>query len=167
MSEALRHKICPMNESNARAIFAWRYAPPYDAYNQNSEALDSYLNLLLDAANAYHSISDEHGSLLGYCCFGLQAQIPDGEYNTPAIDVGIALRPDLLGRGLGISLPSEVVRFAREKFGQQKIRCTVAACDRQTLRVCEKIGFQQLYGFRRAIGEDVFVVLEMNPSEGD
>jgi hypothetical protein len=59
MSEALRHKICPMNESKASAIFAWRHAPPYDAYNQNPEALESYLKLLLDPDNACPSITDE------------------------------------------------------------------------------------------------------------
>ena len=51
----------------------------------------------------YHAAHDETGRLVGFCCFGEDAQVPGGDYSLPALDIGLGLHPDLTGRGLSHS----------------------------------------------------------------
>jgi hypothetical protein len=54
----------------------------------------------------YHSVYIEDGDLAGYFCFGEDARVPAGRRlgvyeRESALDVGLGMRPDLAGRGLG------------------------------------------------------------------
>jgi hypothetical protein len=43
---------------------------------------------------------------IGFCCFGPDAQLRGGDYHEPALDVGLGLRPDLVGKGLEVAFPA-------------------------------------------------------------
>jgi ribosomal-protein-alanine N-acetyltransferase len=88
----------PMDEASARLIPEWRYDAPYDIYNVAPGDVEKEMQLLLDPQNAYHTITDEHGDLVAYCCFGLDAQVPGGDYSAAALDIGLGVRPDLTGQ---------------------------------------------------------------------
>jgi ribosomal-protein-alanine N-acetyltransferase len=151
----------PMSEEDARAILQWRYEAPYSIYNPDPENLDEDLKGFLDPRYAYHSIVTEQGELVGYCCFGLDAQVPGGDYTEDALDVGAGLRPDLTGRGLGPSFLNAILDFAGEKFEPVAFRATVAAFNRRALRAWEKLGFQPVQTFASRVHSDglKFVVL--------
>ena len=150
-----------MSEEDARAILQWRYEAPYSVYNPDPENLEEDLRGLLDPRYAYHSIVTEQGDLVGYCCFGLDAQVPGGDYSEDALDVGAGLRPDLTGRGLGSGFLNAILDFAREKFAPGAFRATGAAFNRRALRNWEKLGFQPVQTFASRVHPDGlrFVVL--------
>ena len=149
----------PMDETGACAILTWRYEPPYDIYNANLEEKESFVQSLLDPGNAYHAIADGQGALVGYCCFGPDARAPGGDYDDAALDVGLGMRPDLIGQGRGRDFFSAIVDFARRTFGPQALRVTVAAFNRRAMRVYEKAGFERVGEFQRSSDGAEFVIL--------
>jgi ribosomal-protein-alanine N-acetyltransferase len=149
----------PMDEASARQILTWRYEPPYDIYNAKPDEAETFVQALLDPANAYHAIIDERGELAGYCCFGPDARVPGGDYSADALDVGLGMRPDLTGQGRGRDFFASIVDFARRKSGPQALRVTVAAFNQRAIRVYEKAGFEREQAFQRSGDGMEFVIL--------
>jgi ribosomal-protein-alanine N-acetyltransferase len=104
-----------MDEASAREILTWRYEPPYDIYNADPDEAESFIQALLDPGNAYHTFTDEHGNLVGYCCFGADARVPGGDYGADALDIGLGMRPDLTDQGRGFAFFAAIVDFARRR----------------------------------------------------
>jgi RimJ/RimL family protein N-acetyltransferase len=150
-----------MSEEDARAILQWRYEAPYSIYNPDPANLEDDLKGFLDPRYAYHSMVTEQGELVGYCCFGLDAQVPGGDYSKDALDVGAGLRPDLTGQGLGPGFLNAILDFAGQEFAPATFRATVAAFNRRALRAWEKLGFQPAQAFASRVHPDGlrFVVL--------
>jgi ribosomal-protein-alanine N-acetyltransferase len=149
----------PLVQADAQSILTWRYEPPYDVYNLRSQDAESELKLLLDPDNHYYAITNEHGSLLAYCCFGLDARVPGGDYQEEALDIGLGVRPDLTGKGHGQRYVDAAVSFARREFRPSALRVSVAAFNRRALRVWEKAGFRQASTFAREPDGMPFVLL--------
>ncbi len=139
-------RIRPISDAEARAIVAWRYDPPYDVYGMGEADLDTVRSLLLPE-NSYYAIL-QHDDLIGFCCFGHEAQVPGGDYGEDALDVGIGLRPNLTGQGLGGQVIAALLDVARQTFGAQPFRATIAAWNRRSIRTFEKLGFKQTATFR-------------------
>jgi ribosomal-protein-alanine N-acetyltransferase len=153
------YRFDPMDEASARAIFQWRYGPPYEVYNLDSADLEDELQLFLDPAHAYHRITDEGGNLVAYCCFGAEAQVPGGDYGQEALDVGMGVRPDLTGQGRGLGFVGAVLDFAAGMFAPAMYRVTVAQFNQRALRVWEKAGFRPVQTFARSGDGMSFVIL--------
>jgi RimJ/RimL family protein N-acetyltransferase len=137
-----------MTEVDARAIVGWRYDGPYAGYDCPPEEAAATVRLMLDPASRYFAIRDAIGDLVGYCCFGAEARVPGGDYaDVSALDVGLSLRPDLTGRGLGAAFVAAIVWFARERLRSRHLRLTVAAWNRRAIRVYEQAGFCTVHTF--------------------
>lgn len=149
----------PMDEASAHEILTWRYEPPYDIYNANTDKADPFVQALLDPAYAYHAITDERGEFVGYCCFGADARVPGGDYAADALDVGLGMRPDLTGQGQGLAFFESIANFARRTFAPQALRVTVAAFNQRAIRVYEKAGFEHEQAFQRSGDGMEFVIL--------
>ncbi len=136
----------PLTDAEAEAIVGWRYDPPYDVYGTSEADPDTVRSLVLPE-NAYYAILRD-GDLVGFCCFGHEAQVPGGDYREDALDVGIGLRPDLTGQGLGGQVLAAVLDIGRQTFGAGHFRATIAAWNRRSIRTFEKLGFKQTATFR-------------------
>ena len=122
----------PMTEADAAAIVTWRYEEPYSLYDFTPDDFAP----LLDPDNQYHAILSDDGALIGFCCFGRDARVPGGDYrDVEALDVGIGLRPDLTGRGLGPVVFAAILDFGRERFGPGPFRLAVATFNLRAIRV--------------------------------
>jgi RimJ/RimL family protein N-acetyltransferase len=148
-----------MDETAARAIVTWRYEAPYDVYNLGVGDVDQEVRCFLDPANAYHAIVDSRGCLVAYCCFGPDARVPGGDYDNPALDVGLGMRPDLTGQGLGHTFVRAVLRFAHQELAPTEYRVTVAGFNERAQRVWTAAGFQPVQRFERTPDGMPFVVL--------
>ena len=73
---AAEYNVFPVSEGNAREITTWRYNPPYDLYDLEPRHLAGLLN----PDYRYHQVLEKNGGLVGYCCFGIDAQVPGGVY---------------------------------------------------------------------------------------
>ncbi|MEA2524192.1 MAG: hypothetical protein QOF73_1419 [Thermomicrobiales bacterium] len=128
--------------ADVEAIVAWRYPAPYEFYNWDptddpAELLDSVVTCVV--------ADDDAGSLVGFVCFGLAGQVPGGHqaglYEEPLLDIGLGLRPDLTGRGLGLSFVCATLTLAREGLRPAGFRLSVAAFNERAIRVYERAGF--------------------------
>lgn len=155
-----------MDEATARMIAGWRYDAPYDVYNGDPDEAEGGVQCFLNPRYNYYSIFDEQGALTGYCCFGEDARVPGGDYRADALDIGVGLRPDLTGQGLGNRFVETVTAFAGKQFTPEAFRATVAAFNKRALRVCEKSGYRQTQIFKHKTNGMRFIILmlEQNSS---
>jgi [ribosomal protein S18]-alanine N-acetyltransferase len=137
----MRFSFHPITEAEARAVCGWRYPPPYAVYNASISSVPS----LLDPANHYHAAVDEQGELVGFACFGPDARVP-GELDQEdaddgVLDVGLGLRPDLTGRGLGPAFVEAILAHGRATFAPRGFRLAVLTFNRRAIAVYERAGF--------------------------
>ena len=144
----MEYTFRPMDEVSARTALAWRYEPPYDFYNTAPQDRDAALTTLLNPAYAYHAITDAEGTLVGYACFGPDAQVPGGTYPADALDVGWGLHPAVLAQGDARRVVTAILDFARGRFAPLAFRTTVASFDAAAVQVCEAVGFRSVATFR-------------------
>lgn len=142
-----------MTQEDAEAIAEWHYDPPFDFYDPRAD--DQDLAELLDPATrdgSYFTVRDSGGELVAF----LQLDDRDG-----VVDVGIGLRPDLTGRGLGLSFLEHGLTFARELFGPRRFRLQVAEFNRRAITVYERAGFECTRSYPHETNGGVFRFVEM------
>ncbi len=158
------YTISPLSEENAREITNWRYDPPFDLYDLAPQYLSGFIN----PEYYYHQVLNEKGNLVGYCCYGLDAQVPGGEYlvNTPEVlDIGVGMKPNLTGAGRGHEFVSAILKYASERFNPARFRVTVADFNHRSLRTFRKHGFKESHYFIRELAEIPFTQLEREIEE--
>lgn len=148
-----------LDENSARTILNWQYEPPYDLYNLASPNPEDILRYLLDPQNAFYSLYRQEGDLEAYCSFGPDGQVPGGDYSTPALDIGLGVRPDLTGRGRGSDYVNAVIDFAYRTYTPDRLRVTIAAFNARARRVWEKTGFQVIQTFQSEWTHIDFVIM--------
>jgi ribosomal-protein-alanine N-acetyltransferase len=124
-----------MTAVDAQAIAAWRYPPEYAFYDADADADD--LAELLDPGGwggRYFAVDEiATGGLGGFFEF----KIVGGG----AVEIGLGLRPDLTGRGLGADYLEVGIRFAEKSLGVTTFTLTVAAFNQRAITVYERAGF--------------------------
>jgi ribosomal-protein-alanine N-acetyltransferase len=152
-------RFAPMDEASARAILEWRYAAPLDVYNPDPARLEENVAYFVNPDNRLYRMTDDSGELVAYCSVGADAQVPGGDYQVPALDLGLGLRPDLTGQGRGAGAVCAVLAFAAQAFDPPRFRVSVAAFNTRALRVWEKAGFGPVQRFGRSSDGMPFVIL--------
>ena len=132
-----------LKEEHALAIVTWCYTPPYDCYNLAVHTVKENLYYLLDSENAFYAILNSQGELEGYCSFGLDGQVPGGDYRVAALDTGIGIRPDLTGQRRGEQYAQAVMKYGAERYGAQKLRVSIAEFNIRAQHVWEKLEFER------------------------
>ena len=117
-----------MTEADARAVAAWRYPAEYAFYAADQDAGD--LEELLDPARwgREYFAADRDGELAGFFVVKQRGE---------AREIGLGLRPDLTGRGLGAAFLEAGLRFA----APGPFVLHVAAFNRRAIKVYERAGF--------------------------
>ncbi|MCJ7717801.1 MAG: GNAT family N-acetyltransferase [Anaerolineales bacterium] len=154
----------PLTVEFAHQIATWRYEPPYDLYDIYPE----HLKGLLYPAYRYHQMLDQEGSLVGFCCFGADACVPGGEYGQgepEVLDIGVGLRPDLTGQGLGRSFVQAILNYGEHRFQPERFRVTVADFNLRSRKTFQNLGFQEVFHFTRELMEVPFTQFEKPISE--
>jgi ribosomal-protein-alanine N-acetyltransferase len=150
----MRYQFEPMSQRQARTIAAWRYTPPYDFYDWAADP-DDLAELLdpLQRQDRYFAVLADPGGLVGF--FMVK---PAGD----TIEVGLGLRPDLTGRGFGLSFLLAGLEFARERYAPARIQLAVAAFNQRAIRVYERAGFRQRESYTHQTngGDHAFLRME-------
>jgi len=155
-----------MTEPDAREILTWRYDEPYDFYDPTDIDVDKDIEAMVEPTNLYLAVRDGDGQLIGYYCFGGEAQVSGGDYSENALDIGGGSRPDRLGTGSGEMFVRVAMDFGKMFFNPEKFRATVAAFNTRALRMCEKAGFVWSQRFTRADGTEFVVLVREAEKEG-
>ena len=125
-----------MAQADAEAVARWRYPEPFSFYDWTADEDD--LAELLDPGlrgEAYFAVKTDDGDLVGYFSFK-----PDGA----TLVVGLGLRPDLTGRGLGGSFLSAGLDFGRDRFHPEEFSLAVATFNERAIKVYERAGFARV-----------------------
>ena len=154
--------IKSMNYDEAKQISKWIYNEPYLLYSMDES--DECINELLNGD--YFSVSDRENNLIGYYCFGESAQVSVGKgfgvYDSKdIIDVGLGMKPNLCGEGLGVNFLNNGLDFVRNHLGAKGFRLTVASFNQRAIKVYEGVGFKKVNSFERIsdIGKTEFWVM--------
>ncbi|WKA54613.1 GNAT family N-acetyltransferase [Planococcus shixiaomingii] len=149
-----------MNEEFAKEILGWKYAKPYDFYN--NDVTEERLREMLDGS--YSVLVDDNGKLIGFFCTGFSAQVPIGievgAYDGDGIDIGLGMKPELTGRGHGSSFFSRILELVGEKKNELPLRLTVAAFNERAIRLYEKLGFEKESEFSTSSTKFITMVQE-------
>lgn len=145
--------IALMSQDEAEVIADWRYEPPYDFYDWPADHRD--LAELLDPVRRgdhYFSARDAAGELIGFFGFGREDDV---------VGMGVGLRPDLTGRGLGQSFLEAGLAFAREQFAPSHFKLSVAEFNMRAITVYERAGFIRTRSFMHETNGGLFSFVEM------
>ena len=151
---APRYLFRQMDDADAREISGWRYAPPYDSYDATADPDD--LAELLDPQSrrdVYCSALDREHRLMGFFQF---------EKTGEAVDVGLGLRPDLAGRGVGTGFVLAGLEFAWGRFSPRRFILSVATFNGRAIGVYERAGFRrgEVFMHQTNGGEHAFLRME-------
>jgi ribosomal-protein-alanine N-acetyltransferase len=135
----------PMNELDARTIQHWQYEPPYTVYTMNASDPQAVTEFL-DTRSPYYAVRDENAELIGFCAFGSSALV--GKVGEPrifveekTIAIGLGLRPDLTGRGAGLSFVEAILDFARRTYKPEYFLLYVYTWNQRAINVYTHAGF--------------------------
>ena len=153
------YSIQPMTMAAANEIASWRYSPPYDIYNLGQD--EAVVASFLDPENRYHIVLDGKKRAVGFCCFGVDATVPGGEYSDEdALDIGLGMRPALTGQGRGHGFIGAVIDFAVGQYAPRQLRVTVASFNQRSQRAFKRAGFRPVSTFTsRTASPREFVIL--------
>lgn len=151
--------FCQLEKEHALAIINWCYSSPYDYYNFDADTTQEALHYLTDAKNNFWAILNLQGELQGYCSFGSDGQVPGGDYSAEALDIGMGIRPDLVGQGRGKQYAQAVVGHGINQYRAQQLRVTIAEFNKRAQRVWTQIGFEQVEKFIKIRSGEEFVVM--------
>ncbi len=149
----------PLDEAAAREIVRWRYDPPYDFYNYRPEETEKEIRYLADPVNNLFGIFERQEELIGFCSYGADARVPGGNYAADALDIGLGLRPDLTGRGLGGAVIRELLEFVEKKRPSTHLRVTIASFNGRARRAWQKAGFVETSRFKCSGDGSEFAIL--------
>lgn len=132
-------------------IAGWRYDDRWAVYDSDGP---------LDPEMGYWAVvqlvaDDER--LVGFGCLGDDARVPGLPEAEGTLDVGVGMRPDLVGRGLGPEFATTVLDFARG-HGATRLRAVVQDWNTRSLRLVERLGFVRTGS--HPVGDVTFVVVE-------
>ncbi len=153
-----------LTKEEAMEINTWTYEEPYSLYSFSGEK--EVIEELLDGT--YYGCCDDQGDLIGYFCFGANAQVPGGRDanlygGEDVIDIGLGMKPALTGKGIGKEFFQVGIGFATKEFNAKMFRLSVATFNTRAITLYKNIGFKQgiiffeprkriyAYGIRKAV----------------
>jgi [ribosomal protein S18]-alanine N-acetyltransferase len=126
--------VRPLTQADAEEIAIWTYPGEFAFYDSARDPDD--LAVLLDPelrADDCHAADGEDGRLAGFF------QIKPGA----CVEIGLGLRPDLCGRGLGERFTRAGIELIRRLHGGVRIVLAVGAFNARAITVYQRCGFAE------------------------
>jgi ribosomal-protein-alanine N-acetyltransferase len=130
-----------MTQADAEAVASWHYPEPYAFYDWTSDPDDlaELLDPISRGRGGYHAVDGDAGELIGFLACTASAGV---------VQLGLGLRPECTGLGLGGPFLSAALDWAREQFAPTEFCLSVAAFNRRAITVYERAGFRTVRTFR-------------------
>jgi ribosomal-protein-alanine N-acetyltransferase len=126
--------IRPLTAADVRTMETWRYPPPYDRYDLAADPGD--IDIMLAAADSgegwFATDDAETGLLIGFFEFVILGD---------EVEIGLGLRPDLTGVGLGPGYIESGLAFARDRWTPVRFALDVYPWNERAIRAYGRAGF--------------------------
>ncbi|GGG09883.1 N-acetyltransferase [Paenibacillus albidus] len=145
--------VVAMEVHQAAEVCEWIYEAPYDIYGWMPWPQMQELNIEFGdpqlRREQYVSVINEQGRLCGF------AQLFPME---GVVRLGIGMRPDLCGQGLGHLFMEPIVREALKRYPEREIDLEVLTWNQRAIRTYQKCGFRitDTYERRTPTGDKPF-----------
>ena len=136
--------IRAFNDADADDVATWRYPAPYDAYDLTEDpSLDSEMREPARWGATWFAADDAAtGTLAGF--LELVASESETEGGTRVeVEVGLGLRPELTGKGIGTSFVDAALEFSRERWRPSTFALDVFPWNERAIRCYERAGFER------------------------
>jgi [ribosomal protein S18]-alanine N-acetyltransferase len=148
-------RFTPLGQAQAEEIARWHYPEPFSFYDWAEDPHDlAELLAPSSRADAYFAVEDDAGELVGYFSFKRK--------DARTLEIGLGLRPERTGRGLGGAFLEAGLDYARSRFEPEQFVLSVATFNKRAITVYERAGFSATRVFMHWTngGEWEFVEME-------
>lgn len=163
----MRFDIRAFTAADADAVASWRYPPPYDVYDVPEDAsMDAEMRDPRRWGASWFA-ADDAGSreLAGFLELAASESESDDATHV-VVEVGLGLRPDLTGRGIGTSFVEAALDFARDRWQPRAFALDVLPWNERAIRCYERAGFArgEVYVRRFPDGNEVTFLRMSRPA---
>ncbi|EJQ90235.1 MULTISPECIES: GNAT family N-acetyltransferase [Bacillus cereus group] len=144
-----------MNQKEAEEIaYNWHYEGKYSFYDieADQEDLAEFLSTEMRGEDTF--AVKENDTLIGFLSFS--------KMNNQTVDIGLGMRPDITGNGLGLKFVKAGLDFSEEKYGCNYITLSVATFNERAIKVYKRAGFEAVGTFIQETNGSCFEFLKMN-----
>lgn len=154
----MNFKLEYLDENYAKQICSWKYNDEYSVYNYPEWESISKQNWAITVEekrkNEFVAVINKCFGLCGYIRF-------NNNYNY--VLVGLGLKPDLCGQGLGYKLMDILKSESRRRYNNKTIILEVRSFNKRAINCYKKSGFKVLDIYKKdtLLGYDEFVKMEL------
>lgn len=114
----------------------WHYPGQYAFYDMTADPED-YAELVSPEkrGDLYWQVTDTDGAVIGF--FVVE------RVNATTCEIGLGLRPDLTGHGLGQAFGTCVLDFVGQHFAYRQVNLAVAVFNKRAIRLYHRLGFHE------------------------
>lgn len=159
------YRFAPITGEEAGTVLRWRYEDLTMLLQPVEENFADDLAAMLRPDYHYYVVRDGADDLVGFCCYGEDARVVGGEYAAPALDVGLGMRPDLVGQGRAQGYLRAILDWGEQIFAPDMFRCTVAASNLRSQRMFARAGFVTVQRFLAPGAIDLEFIVMMRLAE--
>lgn len=125
--------VRPMSLTDAGEVAAWHYESPWSVYDGDGTPLD---------IAGYWAVVDGDDQFVGYYCTGPEARLPGLAGQSGTLDLGVGMRPDLVGAGNGREFAKAVMGHSSQTYQPERVRAVVKSWNERSLRLAASMGFE-------------------------
>ncbi|MHB1163900.1 MAG: GNAT family N-acetyltransferase [Candidatus Nanopelagicales bacterium] len=111
----------------------WRYGGPWAVYDGDGTP---------PGTDGYWAVVDHDEQFVGYYCTGPEARVPGLDGQSDTLDLGVGMRPDLVGAGNGREFAKAVMAHCRQSHQDERVRAVVQSWNERSLRLAASVGFE-------------------------
>lgn len=140
----MRFTIRPFTEADADGVASWRYPPPYDTYDVSQDpSLDDEMRDESRWGASWFAADDAgSGQLAGFLELVADESESDGATQVE-VEIGLGLRPDLTGRGIGVELVHAALEFSRGRWSPERFALDVFPWNERAITCYVHAGFER------------------------
>ena len=153
----MKFEFANTNSDYAKEILNWHYEGEYSFYDMDFDQEDLYEFLEKIKSNHWenHYVAlSERKEVIGMFSF---------EFSDNEVNIGLGLRPDFTGKGIGYDFVVEGINFGIRKFNfiGKYITLSVAAFNKRAIKVYEEIGFKESNRYIETINQEKYEFIKM------